>query len=146
MISLAWNVGKFRVEGRLFFWGLHGVAWRLFLLWLLKPGLVLSSLLCTSWPQETPELVPFMPRVPQCHGFALYGKVWVTLVLNAVSPPWEWVGCNLGTCVKQNYRVCFFLALSSWCTLTFFIKAAEFDVGKKGVRTKRAQNTSTPES
>lgn len=34
-----------------------------FLLWLLKPGLVLISLLCTSWPQETPQAGAFHAAV-----------------------------------------------------------------------------------
>ena len=59
MISLAWNVGKFRVEGETVPLGVAWVAWRLFLLWLLKPRLVLISLLCTSWPQETPQTGTF---------------------------------------------------------------------------------------
>ena len=55
MIFLAWNVGKFQEEGKTVLLGVAWVAWRLFLFWLLKPGLVLISLLCTTWPQDTPQ-------------------------------------------------------------------------------------------
>ena len=46
--------------------------------------------------------------------------------------------------VCNRIRVCLFLALTSGAH--FLIKAAEFDVGKRGQKVQRAQNTSTPGS
>lgn len=132
MISLAWNVGKFRVEGETIPLGVAWVAWRLFLLWLLKPGLVLSSLLCTSWPQETPQAGTF--HAPVYHSaMALPCTEKFELLLCLMLSPLHGSGqdANLGTCVKQNYKSLFLSCLKFWCTLTFLLKQLSLMWGRK---------------
>lgn len=76
MISLAWNVGKFRVEGETVPLGVAWVAWRLFsfVASQAKIGVDFSFMYLLA-PGNTPGWDLSCPRVPQCHGFALYGKV-----------------------------------------------------------------------
>lgn len=94
MISLAWNVGKFRVERETIL-GLHGWPGGFFSCgfssqdWCYGVFFYVNS----SWPRETPQAVPFMPPLYHSAMALPCTEKFELLLCLMLSPPWEWVGC-----------------------------------------------------
>lgn len=124
-------------RGRLFLWGCMGGLEAFSLVASQARIGVEFSFMYLLAPGKHPRLVPFMPPCTTVPWLCPVRKVWVTLVLNAVSSMGVGRMLTWVPVWSRIIRVCFFLALSSgahWLSCYSWVWCG----GKKGVKSTKS--------